>query len=80
MLLKPKEKEIIDLLRQGLTYKEIGQKLFLSPRTVERITGDLREATDCLNNTHLVNYAWENNIIPDFTNRSIKVDGPKQFK
>lgn len=32
--LTPREREVIDLMVDGLTYKQIGEKLVISPRTV----------------------------------------------
>ena len=34
-LLSPREQEVLRLVAQGLTSKQIGQQLFLSPRTVD---------------------------------------------
>lgn len=36
-----RQKEVLDLVAQGLTSKEIGDKLFISYRTVERHRTDL---------------------------------------
>lgn len=76
MLLNNQQKQIIELLRQGLTYEQMSKTLHISKETVKKRISQLLEITGTTNSTHLVNSAWENNIV----NRSIKVDGPNEFK
>lgn len=58
-----RELEVIRLITQGLSYKEIGEKLFISPRTVEahknHILGKLRLS----NVIELVRYALKNKLV-----------------
>jgi DNA-binding CsgD family transcriptional regulator len=39
--LSEREKEILQLLSQGLDYKEIGNRLFISPNTVRKHTNNI---------------------------------------
>lgn len=82
MLLTAKKRLIIHLIGQGFSNDKIAKELLISKPTVVKHLNTLFEETGTKGRAHLVSYAWENNIlpIPDFTNRSIKVDGPKQFK
>lgn len=58
--LTPREKEILDLLCRELTNAEIGEKLFLSPRTVEGHRNNLLAKTGCRNTAGLVIFAIKN--------------------
>ena len=46
-----RQAEITRLLAEGLTNKEIAQKLFLSPRTVDMHVGNILERLDCRSRT-----------------------------
>lgn len=49
-----REKEIINLLSQGYTQKEVAEKLFISNRTVETHVKNLTNKIDAKNTAHLI--------------------------
>lgn len=49
-----RRKEMIELLCDGLTTKEISQKVNLSHRTLEAVFKELMDINDCNNRVHLV--------------------------
>ena len=55
-----REKEILSLLIEGLTSNEIAQKLYISPRTVEKHRTNLLKKLDLKNTAALVRFALEN--------------------
>ena len=58
-----KEIEIVKLIAQGLTSKEIGEKLFLSPRTVETHRHNILKKLELPNAAQLTNWAKEKGYI-----------------
>ncbi len=50
-VLKPRQIEVLRLLAEGLSYKEVGARLFLSPRTIKYHMGEI------MNRLHLENRA-----------------------
>ena len=60
--LTPREIEIIGLICQEYTNKEIAEKLFISPRTVEGHRNRILEKTQCKNIAGVVIYAIEHNL------------------
>jgi DNA-binding NarL/FixJ family response regulator len=58
-----REIEIIRLLKEALTTKEIAEKLFLSTHTVESHRKNILAKTQCTNRQALLNYIDNNNII-----------------
>jgi|GEM_PF-6802542 len=54
-LITIREKEIIDLLTKGLTYKEIGSKLFISERTVNNHITNIYQKCSVNNKIDLIN-------------------------
>lgn len=60
--LTDKEKEVLKLICQEHTTAEIGEKIFLSPRTVEGIRAMLLEKIGVRNTAGLVIYALKNGI------------------
>lgn len=62
MDLTPREREVVSLLSQGLTNAQIGAKLHLSPRTVEKHVTSLFRKTDTTNRSELVGYAIEHQL------------------
>ena len=54
MKLDEKDREIIKLLSEGLTTKEIGLKVFLSKKTVEFRIAKMREQIGAINTTNLI--------------------------
>ncbi|NLB85912.1 MAG: response regulator transcription factor [Bacteroidales bacterium] len=61
--LSAREIEIIDLICQGLSNIEIGEKLFLSKRTVEKHRANILEKTNSKNTASLVMFAIKNKIV-----------------
>lgn len=61
--LSDREKEIIKLIVQGKTSKEIGEQLFLSKHTVDDYRRKILEKTDLKSSTQLVDFAHKNNLI-----------------
>jgi DNA-binding NarL/FixJ family response regulator len=60
--LTPREREVVSLLSQGLSNPQIGAKLHLSPRTVEKHVTSLFRKTDTTNRSELVGYAIEHHL------------------
>lgn len=61
--LSEREEEVLILITQELTNKEIADKLFISIRTVETHKRNLLERTGCKNVAGLVMYAVERNLV-----------------
>lgn len=61
--LTKRELEILQLLAQGMTNKEIAEKIFLSRRTVETHRKNLIDKTNSKNSFALIRYAMENGIL-----------------
>lgn len=58
-----REKEVLSLLTQGLSNGKIAEKLYLSPKTVEKYVGSLLRKTNANNRTELVSFALKNHLI-----------------
>ncbi len=58
-----REKEVLILLTQGLSNIEIGEKLFLSPRTVEKYVSSLLKKTKMNNRKELLRFSLENQLV-----------------
>ncbi len=58
-----REKEIIALLAEGLCFKEIGERLFISPRTVENHKNNILNKLGLKNTIELLRYAIKNHIV-----------------
>ena len=64
--LSERELEVLQLLGQQLTTKEIGAKLFISPKTVEMHKGNLLLKTGTKNSVGLIIYAVQKKLLnPD---------------
>jgi DNA-binding NarL/FixJ family response regulator len=50
-----KEKEILEMLSRGLTYKEIAEKVFISPQTVRKHVYHIYEKLHVSNRIEAVN-------------------------
>lgn len=61
--LTEREIEIIRLIAEGLTNKQIGEKLFISHRTVDTHRTNLMKKLDTSNVAGLIRFAFKNNII-----------------
>jgi len=62
-VLSDREVEIIKLFSDGMTYSEIGEKLFISPRTVETHKRNIMRKLELNSSVELVKYAIKNKII-----------------
>jgi DNA-binding NarL/FixJ family response regulator len=62
IIITPREKEILELICEGLSSSEIAARLFLSERTVENHRASLLDKTGCRNSLSLVIYALRNNL------------------
>lgn len=58
-----REKEVLELICQQFTTNEIGEKLFISPRTVDGHRNNLLLKTDSKNLAGLVVYAIQNKLV-----------------
>jgi DNA-binding NarL/FixJ family response regulator len=61
--LTQRERQILELICQGLNSTEIAARLFLSERTVDNHRANLLDKTGCRNSLSLVLYAFRNNLI-----------------
>lgn len=61
-LLTKREKEIISLVVDGLTNKEIAEKLFISIRTVDTHKNNIMQKLNLKSSVELVKYAIKNNL------------------
>lgn len=61
--LSEREKEVLRLICEGCTMAEIGQQIFLSPRTVEKIKSSLCEKTGAKNSAGLIMYAVKHGLV-----------------
>lgn len=61
--LSKREKEVLNWICNGLSNAEIGEKLFLSPRTVENHRASLIEKTNSRNTVALVLYSIKNKLV-----------------
>lgn len=58
-----REYEILQLIVDGFTSKQIAQKLFISPRTVDTHRANLMQKLELSNIAELVRYAIENELV-----------------
>jgi DNA-binding NarL/FixJ family response regulator len=61
--LSEREIEILQLVCEGLNNQEIGDRLFISKRTVDKHRANILEKTGCKNTAQLVMFAIKNKII-----------------
>ncbi len=61
--LTEREQQVLDLLTTGLSNVEIGNKLHLSHRTVEKHVSKLLSKTATNNRAELVRFALENHLV-----------------
>lgn len=62
--LTDREREVFQLVIEGHTSKEIGQRLFISPRTVEIHRGTMMKKLGIRNHIELLAYAVKRGILP----------------
>jgi DNA-binding NarL/FixJ family response regulator len=63
MKLTDRESDMLNLICQGLTNKELADKLFVSVRTIEATKSRLMEKTNSRNNAGLIIWAIKNKIV-----------------
>jgi DNA-binding NarL/FixJ family response regulator len=63
VVLSKREIQILEMLAEGLSNKEIADKLFLSKRTVETHRQNILDKTNCKNSSSLIKYALCNGIL-----------------
>ena len=68
--LTPRERSILTLVVDGLTNKEIANKLDISVRNVEKYVSRLLQKTNMKNRTLLVKYSIKNNLLPEKERRA----------
>jgi DNA-binding NarL/FixJ family response regulator len=61
--LTSREQEILVLLAEGLSAKEIAEKLYISPRTVENHRSSIMRKLDLHTNHELIRYAAKLGLI-----------------
>lgn len=61
--LSAREKEILALICQGYSNNEIGEQLFISPKTVDNHRTNLLSKTGTRNSAHLVMFAIKNQLV-----------------
>jgi len=61
--LSDRETELVQMIAQGLSYKEIGEKLFISARTVEAHRNNILEKLNLKTVTELIHFALKNHLI-----------------
>ena len=61
--LTKREKEILQVISEGLTNKEIAEKLFISIKTVINHRTNILSKTNTKNTASLLNYAFKNNLV-----------------
>jgi LuxR family transcriptional regulator of spore coat protein len=62
-LLTAREQQVLELVAQGLSAKEVAQEIEIAPRTVERHIENVRLKTRARNRTHMVTLALEAGIL-----------------
>lgn len=62
-ILTQREREVLDLLTEGLSNIQIGSRLHLSPRTIEKHVSSLFRKTLSNNRAELVRFAMEHHLI-----------------
>ncbi|NMG59301.1 response regulator transcription factor [Geitlerinema sp. P-1104] len=63
--LTDREQEVLDLLSQGLSNNQIGDRLYLSSRTIEKYVSNLLRKTETSNRSELVRFAIEHHLLQD---------------
>jgi DNA-binding NarL/FixJ family response regulator len=64
-LLTNREREVLHLAAQGMSYAEMGERLAISPRTAETHRGNVLRKLGLKDQTELVRYALGRGLLPD---------------
>ena len=59
----PEKKKCWDFLAQGLSNNQIGEQLFLSPRTIEKHVSRLLRKTDTHNRAELLRFSIDHGLV-----------------
>lgn len=59
----PRESEVLNLLCQGLTTREIAQEIYLSTHTIESHKKNMIQKLGCRNLVQLIVYAVKNKLV-----------------
>ncbi|WP_017301413.1 response regulator transcription factor [Nodosilinea nodulosa] len=59
-----REQDVLALLSDGLSNAQIGDRLFLSPRTVEKYVSSLLRKTETSNRSELLRFAISHHLVP----------------
>ena len=59
-----REQDVLVLLSDGLSNTQIGDRLFLSPRTVEKYVSSLLRKTETSNRSELLRFAISHHLVP----------------
>lgn len=62
-ILSDREMDVLKLFCNGLTYKEIGEKLYISPRTVESHKKNILAKLNVSSTAEMVKYATRNKLL-----------------
>lgn len=62
--LTDREREVLQLTAEGQTSEEIGEHLYISPRTAEKHRENIREKLELRNTTEMAAYAHQRGLIP----------------
>jgi DNA-binding NarL/FixJ family response regulator len=60
--LTPREKQVLEHIIEGLSNAQIGERLHLSPRTIEKYVSSLLRKTETNNRAELVRFALQNHL------------------
>jgi DNA-binding NarL/FixJ family response regulator len=60
--LSAREREVLQLVARGLSYKDIGEQLFISPKTVENHTRNILDKLHLSRKNELIRYALDHHI------------------
>jgi DNA-binding CsgD family transcriptional regulator len=62
-LLGQREQEVLKLVAQGCTDREVGSRLYISPRTVQNHLARIREKTGLRRRSELAAWAAEHSLV-----------------
>jgi DNA-binding NarL/FixJ family response regulator len=63
--LSPREREVLQLAAEGLNNVQIGQRLFISPRTAEVHRGNIMKKLGLGSPAELLRYAMRRGLVPE---------------
>jgi DNA-binding NarL/FixJ family response regulator len=61
--LTKREQEVLALIIEGFSNLKIAEKLYLSPKTIEKYVSNLLKKTTSRNRTELVSFAFKHNLV-----------------